>query len=232
MRVAELEGELDEANDTIARLRGEGATPLAKEGKGNDWVTGGPRKLAVERELPFEVTDEGFEAIAEVAAQRLPGGSVSLVGRTLTYRHGQLTLRVTRGEGKTRLVAQANYQGARLLFALGGMGVAILGGGLVVGVAEPLALSGALLVPLFVLGGLLGVLGLRHLMKKGNAKGQETLTGLFETACDLVKEHHHEPPKARVVLDEADAEREALASEEAAIAEAEAVEDQSSPRAS
>lgn len=231
MRVAELEGELGDANDTIARLKGEAAPEVASVSDGHDWVTGSPRELALERELPFEVSDDGFEAIADICSQRLPGGSVSLVGRTFTYRHGQFELRVSRADGKTSVRARAVYEGARLVFALASMGIAVLGGGFVVGVAEPLGVASALMVPLFVLGAVLGIVGLRQLLKRGNAKGRETLTGLFETACDLVKEHQRdEPPaKTRVVLVD-EAEREVLASEEAAEAEAslEAAENQSS----
>src|SRR5262245_46091292 len=88
-RVADLEGELSEARATIARLQGESATQAVSSDEPS-WFLGAPTRLELERELPFEVTDEGYEAIAELARKRFPAsvGGVSQVGRTLIYRQG------------------------------------------------------------------------------------------------------------------------------------------------
>jgi len=241
LRVADLEQELAEARATIARLRGEGADAVPNDWGRHDWFTGGPTGLHLERELPFDVSEEGLEAIADVANQRLPGGSVSLVGRTLTHRRHQYELRITRDPpGRTTIRAVDHRPAARLLLGIAGMGASILGGGFLAGIAEALGLGGAVIAPLFFLGAVIGFSSLRQLMKHGNAKERAMVTGLFETVCDLAKEHRAaessvEPPearpRARVAIGDR-AEAEALALEEAEAATEAASDAHASPSAS
>src|SRR5947207_3024047 len=87
-RVETLEQELAGAQATIARLEGRGAADVGSESAST--FLGTPMGLRLERELPFEVTNQGFEAIAELLRSRRPQfGQGSQVGRKLTYRNLQ-----------------------------------------------------------------------------------------------------------------------------------------------
>jgi hypothetical protein len=69
-RVVELEEELVAARETIDRLEGRGTTGATREQPAG-WFTGAPKRLELTRELPFEIGDEGFEAIAALLRTRM-----------------------------------------------------------------------------------------------------------------------------------------------------------------
>lgn len=217
-RIDSLEGELSEAKQTISRLRGEG--PAATQDGGVDWVSGVERRVELHRELPFEVSDEGFEAIADIANQRVPGGNVSQVGRTLTHRKALYELRVARGDGKTQLSVTGDYRNARVGMIAGGPGIALLSGVFSVGLLTALRLGPAPTAVLVVVLIVLALVGFRRLIQRNTAREQQTLRGLFEAVGDIAKQHR-QPTRVRV---DADAEEVAHAEDEAAEEEAEAAQ--------
>ena len=219
MRVSDLESELAEAEAIIARLRGEGASEVPKDAA-TDWFSGVPKQLYLERELPFAISEDGLETIAELANERVAGGSLANVGRTLTHRKGQYELRVlrTRG-GRTKIRLVGDYSAGRLLLALAGPGAALLTGALPAGILEEAGASPPMILLAFLLAGIVGFFGLRKLLQRSSANDRATLTGLFEAVCDVAKQHRIVPGKVRVETGPSvEEEREAMAEQEAAAA--------------
>ena len=97
-RVAELERELDEANSTVARLRGDDATESSEPSGRYSALLGQHTRYVRDHTLPFEISAEGYEAIAALMKSRF-GVRSSQVGRQLEAGG----LRVTYAEGKTRV---------------------------------------------------------------------------------------------------------------------------------
>ena len=123
--MSELESELGEAKQTVARLKGEHSEALPSESR--SWILNAPERMNLSRELPYEVTDEGFEAIAELLRKRVtPNARLAQVGRVLTYQVQGLALRVERLEGKTRVTASRDYRSSKALVVAGGMGTSLL----------------------------------------------------------------------------------------------------------
>jgi hypothetical protein len=87
-----------------------------------------PTRFDVQRELPVELTDKGYEAAAEVMQQRLGHfrGQMAQVGRALTYRAGGCEIRMDVHDGKTRVRATMDHRNtAGLIVAT--FGATILG---------------------------------------------------------------------------------------------------------
>jgi hypothetical protein len=237
LRIAELEGELGDAEATIDRLRGEGASEIPSDAS-SDWFTGVPRQIFLQRELALEVTNEGLEAIAAVLDDRVPGGSLSVVGNTLIHRKASYELRLKRtSKGRTEVRLSGDYRALRLLLGLGGPGIGLLTGAPLAGVITSLGLAPPFVVTAFIVGALAGFLGLRALMRRNTLAERKRLTGMFEAVCDVAKAHAVDPQErlrfeaaqseaSSEAASEAQhaAETEAAASEEALVATQQAAE--------
>jgi hypothetical protein len=191
-RVADLEGELSEAHATIARLQGESATHAGASDKPN-WFLGAPMRLELERELPFEVTDEGYEAIAELARKRFPTsmGGVSQVGRTLTYQQGGVTeLKLSRiGPGRTRMSLRSDHRAHGVILGAMAPGASLFA---LVGVVAVLRAVGAtpaslvVALPLVVISCFLLI---RALVARSVVTQRAKMAGLFETVAEIAAQH-------------------------------------------
>lgn len=204
-RVAELETELAGAREKIARLEGESTTPKG-DADGVDRLTGAPSGLHLERELPFEVTDEGYEAIAELLRTRLPGqnprfpavGQVSQVGRTLTYVSPMVQVRVARGDGRTSLRIDANHRAARVGVILGSFYATLLGSLLVTGVLKGLGVTPLALVVALPILLVLTVMATRRLARAHVEKRRTSLAGVLEAMADLGAKHARKRKGSRI----------------------------------
>ena len=127
LRVEDLEAELSSARETIARMQGESVAAEVEEEK-PQWFTGAAKRLRIERELPFELTDSGYEAIADLLRGRWPTALISQIGGTLTCRFNVVELRVARMEGgRTQVRMTGNYAGWGVLQGMGCAGVSVAG---------------------------------------------------------------------------------------------------------
>lgn len=218
-RVAELEGELAQKDDEIARLKGdvEPSAPDATHSK----VLRAPLAVVHERTLDHLIDEEGLEAIADVLRKRLRL-EVTQVGRTLRAKQGTIDFELAMVDGQTRIRLEATYTDRRNgMFVgapMGGMMATLFAGGILASLgAAPVVMATGLVL---VAG--LGVAGLVGLVRSVVQKEQANVTGTFEAVLALAKEHAPEPAvKARVETRE---EAEALEVEatEAADLEAEA----------
>ena len=216
-RVEDLERELSEAQATILRLQGETATHAVASDKPN-WFLGAPARLELERELPFEVTDEGYEAIAELARQRLPTtmGGVSQVGRTLTYQQGGvMELKLTRiGPGRTRLSLRGDHRGHGVILGAMIPGASLFALGGVVAILNAVGATPALFVVVLPLVVISCFLLIRALVARSVVGQRAKMAGLFQSVAELAAQHA--VSRVRIAETAPDAE----ASEEADIEEA------------
>jgi hypothetical protein len=219
-RIVELEAELATAKETIVRLRGEAEREIPPDDV--DPFTGVSRFLHLERELPFEISDEGCVAISDLLNQRIPGGSISQVGNTLTHSKASYALRLTRGERRTSIRLEGDYRAARTLLALGSPGLAFLGAALFgVSAAAITAGHAAVIALSAVLGAVVGFVFLRGRVKRAMAKDRQGLCGAFEGVVELASAHARPRPGMR--LEAAKDTRDALSGEEATLAGEEAM---------
>jgi Tfp pilus assembly protein FimV len=224
-KVQELEDDLGEARRTIARLQGEGAAAQPGSDAPSAFL-GAPPRLHLERELPFEVSDEGYEAIADILRARLSTpaagnmGNVGQVGRTLTFQRPGLTVRIAREPpGKTRITLDDNHQGFGVLLGVGTMGTTFFGLVPVIALLKALAFTPAALIvalPLLILTCYAPMRALvsRHVMRE-RTKRAAVIEVIAETAA-----RHVRPTRSRIAVPAAE---EAGASEHEAE-EAEALE--------
>jgi hypothetical protein len=216
-RVEDLERQLADAHAKIVRLEGGAVTQSVEARPG--WFLGVSTTMALERELPFEVTDEGYEAIAELLKQRLPVSlqPMSQVGRTLTFRAGNLELKLSRvGAGRTRLELHADHRHHNVLLGAALAFAALLG---VVPVAETVnaaALGGKALLIGFITVLVASWWLLRRLIGRGLVRQRSRLAAVFESVAELAAKHAELPRKgARIDMDdERSAEEETLAEED------------------
>ncbi len=229
MRVKKLEGELDGARETIARLKGERAEVDRKEEKVG-WFSGVARHQQFEHELSHELTEDGYEAIADLLRNRLgDGGLMTKVGRNMTYRSpdGGRTVMVERGEGgRTRLRMSADFLATTVLMFMGIFGVAGVAMMLVAPALQALGFSPLSLlvaVPVVVIA---CWAALRPLVSKRVLKSRMTGAGVFESLVEVAEQHKKQPglPPARVrVASEAGEGETEAATEAEAEQEAEAL---------
>lgn len=213
LRVRDLEQDLSEARDTIARLEGRGATDVAESSEPSRF-TGLARKQVLRHDLDFELTDEGYEAIAELMRQRMRA-TPSLVGRTLSYRWQGFEFRVLKiGENRSR-VELTNDAGPLTI------GVGVLAFFITFFATVPFAAVladmghspvGVLVALPFVL--LAAYAAALALVKRRQEKLQTGRAGFFESVIQVASKHHKptQAPRIRVKTGEDEqAEQEALA---------------------
>ena len=99
-QVTELQEQLAHANLRIERLTGNAPLPPAGEVIERSRLLDAPSRVVLERDLDFEIGDEGFEAIAALLRPKL--GAVAQVGRTLTANG--FSLACADGATKVRMV--------------------------------------------------------------------------------------------------------------------------------
>jgi len=104
MRIGELEAELEDAQQTIHRLRGDGDASDTLGAR----LAGAPTTLLVEREVQGELEDGDYDEIVDMLSRRFPGGQVSLLGRRFNWSGGKhkkrrIEVTVTRRGGKSYL---------------------------------------------------------------------------------------------------------------------------------
>jgi hypothetical protein len=182
----------------IARLQGERSARETQAQKPS-WFTGAPTRLDLVSELPFEVTDAGYEAIAELIRVRLPPqGQLSQVGRTLSFRMLGQELRVSRTDsGSTQVTLAVDQRNAGTLFALALPGAVILAmapvaAGLKALGYTPFSLIVALPILLAVVYG-----ALRPLVARLVHKDRDRLAGVFESVVQIAAQHP-KPVRRRV----------------------------------
>lgn len=202
-RVGELEGELAEAQDKIARLTGASEDRSLGEMLERSRITGGPRRYAREVELPFVVSDEGYEAIARLVRERL-GVQPLQVGRSLTApgvlevrREGERTIaRITGAWNEAGLAVASGSILATLFGALPAVGI-------LVDAAHVSPMHAAWMIPLAIVG---GGAAMRQVVKRRTERELERLRGTFESVLELAHAHaiEHAPSvRARVEVDAA-----------------------------
>ncbi len=225
-RVQELEDDLAGARATIARLQGEGGAAQVGSEKPSPFL-GAPTKLHLERELPFELSDEGYEAIADLLRARLSTpttGMVGQVGRTLTFQRPGLTLRVAReAEGKTRIsLDETQLQGFAALLAGGTVMGAFFGLVPVIALLKALAFTPAALVVALPLLVIACYTPLRAIISRHVWSERRKLAGVVEAVAETAARHAR-PTRARIATPAPATELTAEASEHEAE-EAEALE--------
>jgi len=104
LRIEELEAELDDAKQTIQRLRGEGEAAQSLGAR----LAGGSLALTVEREIDGELDDADYDEVVDMLARRFPGGQVTVLGRRFNWSGGKhkarrLEVTITRRAGKSYL---------------------------------------------------------------------------------------------------------------------------------
>lgn len=190
--VERLERENVEAQKTIARLRGEVASAGATAGEPpHSWLANGPTGFRREIELPYEISDEGFVAIARLLRERL-GAHVTQVGRTL-FSTGVLSLECEGGVTRVKLRGQWNLSAP--VASVAGL-AGILGGFGTLGVLADLATHGHLpqLAPLHALWIVPSIVaGAGYLMRRAMGRRSRALMdnhrGVFEALLQIAEQH-------------------------------------------
>lgn len=201
-RVAELEGELADAHDTIARLTG--ATSSSDDSlDSRNGLLDAPGFVKRVRLLDHELDDEGLEAVAAVLRQRT-GAVVQQVGRTLSAPG----VNVESKDGLTRIEVSGDLSG----FTLTALAATTLGGafsGLTAfALAHDLwlhALSEAhalWMVPLMMA---LLWLPSRAFARRLAERNAKRVVATFEAVCEAAARHPAKP-KVRVATDESEEE--------------------------
>ncbi|MDE2982054.1 MAG: hypothetical protein OXU74_12755 [Gemmatimonadota bacterium] len=140
--------------------------------------------ITVERVVPGELLDEGFEqAIMEIQRAFSGSGNPSMVGRTLMWKsdtmdhQSSLQVTVSSRRGETRIRAEERLHGTAAAAHLGLVVGAGMGVGLGVGFSVGLAVIGsALFATLFPVGAIGGIYAaVRHWMKKFGIKRRREL---------------------------------------------------------
>jgi len=140
--------------------------------------------ITVERVVPGELADEGFEqAILEIQRAFSGSGNPSMVGRTLMWKsdtidhESSLQVTVSSRRGETRIRAEERLHGTAAAAHLGLVVGAGMGVGLGVGFSVGLAVLGsALFATLFPVGAIGGIYAAgRHRMKNFGVKRRREL---------------------------------------------------------
>lgn len=199
-RVDQLESQLAQASDKIAQLEGSAPDSEASTVLTESRLLGTPSAVVLEHTLPFEIDDDGYEAIASVVRTRLKL-QVSQVGHALTTLNDRFSLR--RENGTTSVVLRGDWGPLKSsIFALPIL-AGFLGGLPAVGVLADLSTHGtptALLHLLWLLPSILGgsaYLGRRRI-KRTAEEHLRTHRGVFEAVLALAEKHAVRAPAARV----------------------------------
>lgn len=192
-KVQDLEGRLDDAEETIARLRGETAAAPAGEGE-HSRLIGAQKRVVLERELPFEVSAEGYEAVAAVLRSRL-AVTASQVGRRMTA--GPFTMSYEGGVTRLRVVLDRQHRAAGLLAGaslLGGFGT-LVSLGVIHDVLHGSPAHGLWILPIAVAA---CALPLRGLIRRSLFSEETRWRGAFEAMIDAATAHAVRAPSAQV----------------------------------
>lgn len=187
-RVGELEQKLAGAEDTIARLRGE-SSDARRDDLPASLLVGEPLGIHREGELPHEITEQGFEAIAALLQSRL-GLRASQVGRTLEVP-GVFSL--TSRDGVTRIRLSADWTMLRGAVTSGPVLVTLFGtlplvAALLDVTHDPatVALHAAWIMPLAILS---AGLGMRRVARRRAREKLAAHEGAFQAVLDLAAAH-------------------------------------------
>ncbi len=213
-RVEELEGKLSGAQAEIAKLRGEEApvTPAASR----DPLVGEVLHHVDERQLDFQVSERGYEAIASLVRERLRG-QVAQVGRSLTGPGFSLTA----GEGWTRVRLETDERSLRAAVLSGPVMTGLFAGlptlGLLLDLGQHAAISpwhAAWAIPAILIGG--GV-GMRAVAARRARARKTAHDALLAAIVSLAEEHRivdEKVVRVRVAVEEGAGEPEEAAAEE------------------
>ncbi len=216
-RVTELEGKLASAEAEAAKLRGETTAPVADSKR--DAFVGEPLHFVSELELPFQVTEAGYEAIANLVRERR-NTQVSQVGRSLTAPHFSLTA----GEGWTRIRLETDLRHLRRTVLVAGPTLSTVFTTLpLTGIMVDVAAHGgtspwhlAWLIPSTLIA---GMFGMRALAGRHARTGRATHEGVFAGIQELAEKHRAKPAAVAQVRVEAPEEEAEDAVERAEQAE-------------
>jgi hypothetical protein len=214
-RIEQLEGELESAHQTIARLKGH----IHERASDDAADLLGKQTVHLRRELEVVLDDQGMEAIATMLRTRLPQGQVSMVGRTLHCKLPTGALQVMRHERFTEVVVDDNHPQPRWAKALGGLGFAVLGGPLLAAPFAALGVPEAALIAYVPLVLVAGYLLMDQLLRRTFHATRQQLAGALEATVELAREHGKELEPLRFDTT-AEAAAEAQAELEAQEAEA------------
>ena len=226
-QVTELQDQLAHANLRIERLTGNAPLQPAGEVIERSRLLDAPSRVVLERDLDFEIGEEGFEAIAALLRPKL--GAVAQVGRTLTANGFSLAC----ADGATQVRMVGDYRN----IARGAVSASVLLGAFAAFVTFAIAhdfvnrnlAEGNVLwmAPLFI-AALFAVV--RPFSKRSADTKAKQQRATLEVVVEVARRFAKKRPaagKARVevsasVSEEAAAETEAAAEAEAAEADAEA----------
>ena len=190
-KVTELEEKLASAEAEAAKLRGETVASAAGEAS-PDVLVGEPLHLVSEIDLPFAISDAGYEAIANLVRERRKT-QVSQVGRSLTAPQFSLTA----GEGWTRVRLETDLRSFRGTVLAGPTLAAIFAGlpvtGIVLDLSTHLGTSPwhlAWLLP-SILGA--GALAMRAVAQRGARNGRATHEGVVAGIREIADKHRMKP---------------------------------------
>lgn len=195
-RVEQLEQELAEARQTIARLEGKDRQGAIAEGV--DWVTGAPKQAILERVIDRELTDAALEAITNLARERLPNAHVTGAGRSLLLMYQTDAIRIERtdsGAARVRLTRDPRH-------VRGGMAALVMLGSVFLNFPLAMYTSALLPAPLWLasiaVSFVANVIGARALVSRGQHRLRRNAVGVFEAAGELVEEFGSPMQKTRV----------------------------------
>ncbi len=220
VRVAELQRELDEAKSTVAKLRGDGATSSSGPRGRYSGLLGLDTQFVLDRTLPFEMSTEGYEAVAALMKSRF-GVAASQVGRQLDA--GGLSISYADGRTRVRWAIDRRPLELSLVSLTGLLGV--FGAMVPVSIGhDGFHLSDPQLWAVFgvsLIAATCGIgLGLRSWFKKQSRTKAREASAAFERVVEIATEHAVRNPEEdgpRMRVDVADDGRDAIAETEAEL---------------
>jgi hypothetical protein len=181
-RIAELEGELASAKQTVRRLKGEVPPPKP--------ISTPDARIAIDREVPVSITDQGYTAIAALLPRRLGAiGQMSKVDNHLTYRLPGVQVDVDgTTPGRTSIRCRSRFATRHLAVILTIVSV-------VMGLLPTAAIGKAVGAPKTILFGVVPALALLFgtlwyfVMHRAELSTRARYVGLVESIADLAVEH-------------------------------------------